>query len=75
MFRKDKHIADMEKSKKELETKYSKARTKPVGRSSLSRGKHILWDQLSIEITKFGLYLNLIEDEQNLVNNCNQICR
>ena len=38
-----------------------------MGRSSFSGAKHILWDQLSVEVTKFREYLNLVEDKHNLI--------
>ena len=45
-------IIEIENPKKEVEVKYSKARSRTVGKALHTREKHILWDKLSVEVTK-----------------------
>ena len=52
----------MEKDKKEIDVKFSKTRSESVGREPLAGEKHILWDQILAEITKFKSYLTLVDD-------------
>ena len=75
MASKEVYIAEMEKGKNEIEVKFFKARRRSIGKSPLSGEKHILWDQLLVEVTKFREYLNLVEDERDLIKTCNKIYR
>ena len=43
-----------------------------IGKVPLQGAKHIIWDTLSIEITKFRHYLNFIDDQSILINLANQ---
>ena len=72
---KEVYVVDVEKGKKEIEVKYSKARSRFIGRSPLFGANNILLDQLSVEVTNFKEYINLVEDEQDFIKTCNQICR
>ena len=57
-----------------MEIKYSKARNRSISKAPVSGAKHVLWDQLSVQITKFREYLNLVDDEQALIKTCGHIC-
>ena len=39
-----------------------------IGKPPLQGAKHLIWDTLSVEITKFRHYLNFIDDQSALVN-------
>ena len=43
-----------------------------IGKGPLQGSKHIIWDTLSVENTKFRHYLNFIDDQSILVNLANQ---
>ena len=45
---------------------------KSIGKGPLQGEKHIIWDTLSIEITKFRHYLNFIDDQNILINLAHQ---
>ena len=45
---------------------------KNIGKGPLQGAKHIIWDTLSIEITKFRHYLNFINDQSILINLAHQ---
>lgn len=72
---KDTNISKVEANRKEVKSKGSKENTKLIGEDPLCGDNDIIWDYLSIEITKFREYLNLIEDEHDLALSSNHICR
>ena len=39
-----------------------------IGKAPLQGAKHLIWDTLSVEITKFRHYLNFIDDQTALDN-------
>lgn len=67
-------IVGANKVKKDMESNYSKAKCKATGKTPLTGAKHIIWDQLSVEINKFRECLNLIDDEHTLIKSSSQIC-
>ena len=54
--------------KSQLQKKFSELKERSTGRDPLQGAKHLIWDTLSVEITKFRHYLNFIDDESALVN-------
>ena len=54
--------------KNQLQKKFNELRERNTGKSPLQGAKHLIWDILSIEITKFRHYLIFINDESALVN-------
>ena len=48
--------------------KFNELKERNIGKAPLQGAKHLIWDTLSVEITKFGHYLNFINDESALVN-------
>ena len=48
--------------------KFNELKERNVGKGPLQGAKHLIWDTLSVEITKFRHYLNFIDDESALVN-------
>ena len=52
----------------QLQKKFSELKERSTGKASLQGAKHLIWDTLFVEITKFRHYLNFIDDEIALVN-------
>ena len=52
--------------------KVNELKERNTGKAPLQGSKHIIWDTLSIEVTKFRNYLNFINDQSALVNLANQ---
>ena len=50
-----------------MQEELTKANNKLIIRDPLYKAKCILWDELSLQITKFRSYLNLIDDENPFV--------
>ena len=46
-----------------------KQKAKMSGRLQLKGAKHIVWDQMIIEVTKLWDFLNFVEDKRVLVSN------
>ena len=58
--------------KGQLQKKLNGLKERNTGKGPLQGAKHIIWDTLSVEITKFRHYLNFIDDQSTLVNLSNQ---
>ena len=56
----------------QLQKKFNELKERNIGKGPLQGAKHIIWDTLSIEITKFRHYLNFIDDQSILINLANQ---
>ena len=54
--------------KSQLQKKFNELKERNTGKYPLQGAKHLIWDTLSVEITKFRHYLNFIDDESALVN-------
>ena len=54
--------------KSQLQKKFNELKERNTGRAPLQGAKHLIWDTLSVEITKFRNCLNFIGDESALVN-------
>ena len=59
----------------QLQKKFSELKERSTGRAPLQGAKHLIWDTLPIEITKFKHYLNFIDDESSLFNLATQRLR
>ena len=57
--------------KSQLQKKLNELKEMKKGKGPLQGDKHIIWDTLSVEITKFRHYLNFIDDQSTLVNLAN----
>ena len=55
-----------------LQKKFNELKERNIGKAPLQGAKNIIWDTLSIEITKFRHYLNFIDDQSILINLSNQ---
>ena len=58
--------------KGQLQKKINGLKERNTGNDPLQGAKHIIWDTLSVEITKFRHYLNFVDDQSTLVNLSNQ---
>ena len=58
--------------KNQLQKKFNELKERNIGKGPLQGAKHIIWDTLSIEITKFRHYLNFIDDQSILINLAHQ---
>ena len=72
-------LAKVNESKKQilqdrnqLQKKFNEIKEKSIGKGPLRGEKHIIWDTLSIEITKFRHHLNIIDDLSILINLAHQ---
>ena len=57
--------------KSQLQKKFNELKERNTGKGPLQGAKHIIWDTLSVEVTKFRHYLNFIDDQSALVNLAN----
>ena len=55
-----------------MQKKFNELKEKSIGNGPLQGEKHIIWDTLSIEITKFRHYLNFIDDLSILTDSVQQ---
>ena len=58
--------------KSQLQKKCTELKERNTGKAPLQGAKHIIWDTLSVEVTKFKHCLNFIDDQSALVNLSNQ---
>ena len=54
--------------KSQLQNKFNELKERNIRKAPLQGAKHLIWDTLSVEITKFRHYLNFIDVESALVN-------
>ena len=48
--------------KSQLQKKFNGLKERNTGKGPLEGAKHIIWDTLSVEVTKFRHYINFIDD-------------
>ena len=61
--------------RKQLKRKINELKYIIAGKISLQGAKHLIWDALSVEITKFRSYLNYIDDKGVIENVAFQRCK
>ena len=61
--------------RKQLQRKINELKDIITGKISLQGAKHLIWDALSVEITKFRSYLNYIDDKGVIENVAFQRCK
>ena len=61
--------------KKQLQKKINELNEKMIGKVPLQGSKHLIWDTLTIEITKFRSYLNFVNDKNAIVDLALQRCK
>ena len=62
-------IRNLQKEKKDLQDKVSKQKEKFKGKLRLQGTKHMIWDQILVEVTKIWDFMNVVEDKKVLVRN------
>lgn len=55
-------------SKNQIKEKISKYSKKLVGKSIMREARYKIWDQLSLEVTKFRTYIEFVEEEFEIEN-------
>jgi hypothetical protein len=63
---KDEKISQVQKEKVFLHEKINKLNLRLRGKSMLQGDKHIIWDSIAVEATKFRSYLNFVNDKDNI---------
>ena len=58
---------NLQKEEKDLEDKISKHNEKMKGKLQLQGTKHMIWDEILVEVTKMWDFLNMVEDKRVLV--------
>ena len=61
--------------RKQLQKKVSELKEKIIGKVPLQGSTHIIWDTLSMEVTKFRPYLNYVNDKILMVDMDFQRCK
>ena len=56
-------IRNLQKENKYLEDKVYKHKEKLKRKLQLQDTKHMIWDQISVEVTKMWDFLNMVEDK------------
>ena len=54
---------NLKKQKKDLENTVSKQKEKLKGKLQIQGAKHMIWDQILVEVTKMWEFLNVVEDK------------
>jgi hypothetical protein len=63
---KDEKISQVQKEKVVVQEKINKLNSRMRGKGLLKGDKHIIWDSIYVEATKFRSYLNLVSDKDNI---------
>ena len=61
--------------KKQIQKRINKLNEKMIAKVPLQGAKHVIWDTLTIEITKFRSYLNFVNDKNAIVDLSLQRCK
>jgi hypothetical protein len=64
---KDEKMAQFQKENKELQERVRKLKMRLKGKGLLQGAKHVIWDSITVEAAKFRVYLNFINDKDNMV--------
>jgi hypothetical protein len=66
MKMKDEKMAQFQKENQDLQERVNKLKTRLKGKVLLQGAKHVIWDAIDVEATKFRVYLNFINDKDNM---------
>jgi FtsZ-binding cell division protein ZapB len=64
---KDEKIALLHRENQDLQERVNKKKTRLKGKTLLQGAKHVIWDAIAVEVAKFRVYLNFIDDKDNMV--------
>jgi hypothetical protein len=63
---KDENMAQFQRDNQDLRERVNKLKTRLKGKVLLQGDKHVLWDVIAAEAAKFKVYLNFINDKDNI---------
>jgi hypothetical protein len=66
MKMKDEKMAQVQKENQDLQERVNKLKTRLRGKVLLQGAKHVIWDVISVEDVKFRVYLNFINEKDNM---------
>jgi hypothetical protein len=71
---KDEKMAQFQKDNQALQERIYKLKMRLRGKGLLQRAKHIIWDFIDDEVAKFRVYLNFINDKDNIAITARSKC-
>jgi hypothetical protein len=74
MQAKDERVAQFQKENEVLQERIDKLKIRLRGKGLLQGAKHIIWDSIAAEAAKFRVYLNFINDKDNIVITARSRC-
>jgi FtsZ-binding cell division protein ZapB len=73
--KRDESVSQLKKQNAVLHEKVNKLNIGLKGKSLLKGAKHIIWDSISVEVTKLRTYLIYVNDEDNITVLAKQRCK
>jgi hypothetical protein len=74
MKTKDETMAPLQRENQDLQERVSKLRKRLKGKTLLQGDKHMNWDDIAAEVAKFRVYLNFINDKDNVATTTRRKC-
>jgi hypothetical protein len=74
MKMKDEKMAQFQKENQDLQERVNKLKTRLKGKVLLQGDKHVIWDAIVVEAAKFRVYLNFINDKDNMAITARSRC-
>jgi FtsZ-binding cell division protein ZapB len=71
----DESVSQLKKENADLHEKMNKLNARLKGKRLLQGAKHIIWDSISVEVTKLRAYLNYVNDEDDIAVLAKQRCK
>jgi hypothetical protein len=59
-------MAPLQRENQDLQERVRKLKMRLKGKTLLQRAKHVIWDVIATEAAKFRVYLNFINDKDNM---------
>jgi hypothetical protein len=63
---KDEKMAQLQRENQDLQERVNKMKTRLKGKTLLQGDKHVIWDAIAAGAAKFRVYLNFINDKDNM---------
>ena len=74
MKTKDERMDQLQKENQALQERVDKLKTRLRGKGLLHGSKHIIWDSIFVESSKFRVYLNFINDKDSMAITARSKC-
>jgi hypothetical protein len=74
MKMKDEKMAQFQKENQDLQERVNKLKMRLKGKVLLQGDKHVIWDAIAVEAAKFRVYLNFINDKDNMAITARSRC-